>query len=245
MTSRTEALPTSLSLAPFQQITESWLSIQTRLSSVIRWDKYIEGDGGVRIQNSCQHSLSISLLGIQMMTQISPYAIFDRNLVLSALIIHDFGEGEMGRDTVFIDKSGVGDLEEYSAFLKVFSKLPPDQFYFFHRAFLLQFALDVPKIFPHDAKEIMKELARNERVEALVFRAVEIWDYLLYAFEQYTERGNVRILVQTLRHQIRRLDYLARSLPGFRKEIWKKEIRDWCVRFVDSYEGQFIEAKGE
>ena len=81
--------------------------------------------------------------------------------------------------------------------------------------------------------------------EALVFEAVERFDYVLYALEQYLERGNEKILVQVLRNRVPRLDRLASCLNDFGKLIWTEKISDWARDFIKAREGQWIEQKGE
>lgn len=221
-----------------------WLSIQTKLKKVIRWEKYIGKDNGIRIQNSGEHSLSLALLGIQVLGELSPYVALDEGFVLSALVVHDFGEGEIGKDTLYANKSPSRDVEEYLAFRESFESNSNGQFHLFHRAFLLQFASDSPStIFPDDAQVIMKDLMTKYPMEVLAFRAIEIWDYLYFAFEQYARRGNSTILVQTLRHQFERLDDLAENLPGFREQIWTRDIRGWCENFLETHKDQMIEKK--
>lgn len=241
MTNDSKTLPPVL-LKRWFPVLDPWLSIQTKLKNVIRWIKYIGKDNGIRIQNSGEHSLSLTLLGIQVLGELSPYVKLNEGLVLSALVVHDFGEGEIKKDTLYADKSPEGDLEEYLAFRQSFELNSGGQFHLFHRAFLLQFATDdPPTIFPDDARMIMEDLMIKYPMEVLAFRAIEIWDYLYFAFEQYSKRGNSMILVQTLRHQFDRLDDLAENLPGFRQQIWTKDIRDWCEDFLEVHEGQLIE----
>lgn len=78
-------------------------------------------------------------------------------------------------------------------------------------------------------------------MSAYAFEAIERWDYIMYALEQWTRHGNPTFLVKTLRNQMDRLDNLAGILPGFSIEVWTPEIRAWCTAFLAEYEGQFIE----
>jgi hypothetical protein len=91
----------------------------------------------------------------------------------------------------------------------------------------------------------MVELVARFPMETLAFEGIERWDYILYALEQYRERGNEKILVQTLRHQIKPLNVLARELPGFGDVIWTTDILSWAHQFLASHEGQWIEQKSE
>jgi hypothetical protein len=76
------------------------------------------------------------------------------------------------------------------------------------------------------------ELAETRAVEALVFNALEKWDYVLYALEQYEHLANAFILAEVLGRQMAELDESARLIPGFAQEIWTPEIRTWCVHFL-------------
>lgn len=224
-----------------------WLSGQIALPQVQRWSKYCgrSKGGGARRQNSLQHSYAIALLGKILYHKIRPYIVLDEGLLLTAFLIHDHGEGEILSDTHYIDKNEEGDLEEYNAFVKRYSALPEEIFGEFHRAFLLQFALKAPLNFPESACVLMAELAAQQRQECLVFDAVERWDYVLYALEQFHDRGNTRILVQVMRHQKEHLDRLAEELPGFGQEVWTDAIKGEFAHFLAWHNGEHIEQKGE
>ncbi len=224
---------------------DAWKAPQVGLPEVVRWKKYIDKDQGARLQNSLQHSHAITLLGAMMVGQLHPYVQLDSGLLMTALAVHDVGEGEIGKDTLYIDKSTAGDLDEYLAFQRRYEPLGESAFNVLHRAFLLQFALKNPESFPPRARALMCKLAVTNRLEALAFDAVERWDYVLYALEQYRERGNEKILVQTLRHQIGHLNRLSDDLPGFSQAICKKESSVWSAEFLGSHRGKWEERKGE
>ena len=215
----------------------AWKAPQVGLPKVIRWAQYV-ADGNVRRQNTLQHSLAITILGAIVIAQISAAsaAELDGELLLTALAIHDEGEGELGRDTLWKDKSTEGDLAEYLAFRKRHEMLGP-AWRSLHVAFLLQFCLKNPSEFPEDAREIMEDLATTHRYEALAFEALEKWDYLLYAFEQYLERGNEKILAEVLRNHVPGFDRLATELPGF-TAIWTPELSAWASSFLKQHEGR-------
>jgi len=158
--------------------------------------------------------------------------------------MHDVGEGILGKDTPYIDKSVDRDLEEYLAFRRCYEVLDPVVFDRLHRAFLLQFAQKNPGTFPEDARRIMAEIVKKFPMETFAFDAIERWDYVLYALEQYHERGNEKILVQVLRNQVKHLNILANELPGFGDEIWTWELASWANVFLKAHEGKWIEQKG-
>lgn len=225
---------------------EAWKTPQVGLDEVPRWKKYIDKGEGVRRQNSLQHSLSITILVAIMRARLRIYLPFlDWLLVTTAVAIHDVGEGIIKKDTHYIDKTLEGDLAEYLAFRRHYEPLGNGVFSPLHRAFLLQFARKNPEIFPDDARQIMGDLAREHLMEAFMFDAIERWDYLLYAFEQYHERGNKKILVQVLRNNIAAIQDISRNLEGFSTEIWTPELDLWTKNFLRAHEGMWIEQKGE
>lgn len=219
---------------------------QVGWDEVVRWKKYVNKGEGVREQNSLQHSLSITILGWTVMAQLRSYNPFiERGLVMAGLAIHDVPEFILRRDVLHIDKTVEKDLQEYLAFRQCYEPLGSTMFDPLHRAYLLQFARKNPEIFPADGRRIMADIRGHSLVEALMFEAVEQWDYVLYALEQYRERGNEKILVQTLRNQIASIGELKKLLPGFREEIWTDDFSLWVNEFLKAHEGQWIEQKGE
>ena len=215
-------------------ILDVWRSGQIGLSQVPRWGKYVERDQGARPQNSLQHPYALVLLGKILLERLRRHVELDGELVMTALLVHDHGEGEIGHDTLYIDKTVGGDVQEYLAFVRRYRQLDYDVFEVFRRAFLLQFVLKRPEAFPFEAREIMRVLRRDRYKEALAFEAIEYWDYVLYALEQYCERSNARILVQVLRNIAPHLDRLAGQLPGFWARIrWsgrRKKIHNMAGR---------------
>lgn len=224
-----------------------WTSCQVGLPQVTRWSKYYQENGQIRArkQDSLQHSHSIDILGHIFCHKIRGYISLDEILLLKALAIHDHGEGILLFDTHYVDKSEDGDLQEYNAFVSSYHVFSEELFEEFHRAFLLQFALKNPASFPLEARVIMVELARTNKLECLAFNAIERWDYVLYALEQFLFYGNVKILVQVLRHQMSHLDRLAKDLTGFGEQIWTSSVCSWFSEFLARYDGLWIEQKGE
>lgn len=223
-----------------------WQSPQTKLPQVTRWSKYIKDEQGAREQNSLQHSHSITILGALVAPQMRSYgAQINLGLLLSALALHDVGEGELGADTLYIDKHVQGDVAEYEAFLAWCQPLGQRELLTLERAFLLQFALKNPPEFNAHARKVMSLLAEEEPETAHAFNAIERYDYVLYAFEQYRTRGNEKILVQTLRHQMPHLDRLAGTVPGVREVIWDHDLRKWVGEFLAVHANKWVEQKGE
>lgn len=236
-------------IANWTALLDVWRSGQVGLPTVPRWSKYDKPDdphGGVRSQNSLQHSYSIILLGRLVLEALRAERVYlDGELLLTTLHLHDHGEGELGQDTLYIDKTDDQDLREYLAFVKRFEKLPPSTFTSLEIAFLLQFAAKNPAVFPDHARTVMRTIVGAYAGEMLAFDFVERLDYVLYALEQFRDRGNRRILVQVLRHQLPKLERLAEQLPAIRKTLWTPETHDTCLAFLAEHEGQWIEHTGE
>jgi len=229
-----------------------WKSGQILLPKVTRWKKYTKDedtDGGGIVQNTLEHSYSLALLGEILLLSLGKYEPnYDHKLFLTACLLHDHGEGELERDVLYIDKEPDGHVNEYIAFKQRFSTLKTEVYESLEQAFLLQFArLEKAEIarFPKQAQEQIEYLQTNKQKEALAFEALERWDYVLYALEQYKERRNEKILVQVLRNQIPELNKLASLMPGFEEEVWTKKARDWFEQFVEERNGKWIEQKGE
>ncbi len=227
------------------QLIDAWKSPQVKLPEVVRWKKYIDKDEGTRPQNTLQHSHSIVLLGSIVLEKLRPYVDIDGRFVLTALNVHDIGEGEVGMDTLYFDKNVSADLQEYVGFRKLYEILGQPVFDYLNKAFLLQFALKNPPEFPEDARKVMDVLSKENKLECLIFEALERFDYILYAMEQYLEKGNRKIAVQTLRNQIPHLDRLSGEIPGFRETVWTNEISEWCKNFIEFNKDIPIEQKGE
>jgi hypothetical protein len=222
-----------------------WKVPQVELALALRWKKYAREAPGIRAQNSLEHTVGIIILGGIVMEQIDPTRFLDRELVIAALALHDVPEYRGGGDVHYIDKTAKKDLREYIALRGIYEPMGPPVFPMFHRAYLLQFALRDPPEFPNDAHAIMESIARNFSHEALTFDVIERWDYVLYALEQYHERGNGKILTQVLRNQVSHLDDLAKKLHGFGDAIWTPELSSWAHGFLKEHEGLWLEKKGE
>lgn len=204
-------------------VSDLWLTTQTIFHGVYRWGKYKET--GIRLQDDLQHSYSGSILAKIFMLKIDSYNPgLDKDLVVTAFLIHDHGEGELKRDICWDFKESSDDIDEYYAFTKRYNQLGEEIFAVLERAYLLQYALKERLDFPQRSQVILRDLAKNNYYEALAFSAIEIWDYLLYALEQNQTRANPIILFDVLKNQLPRMNALAEKLPGLKQEIWTEEI---------------------
>lgn len=202
-----------------------WKSGQTGLATVPRWAPF-QLLQGTRPQSTLQHSYALTVLTMIFLEHLRPHTNLDELLLMYAVMVHDHGEGELGRDVLIPDKSHEKDLEEYQAFVKRYKDLR--NFKVFHDAFLLQFCLSPPPIFPKRARAAMARMAVRHRSTALAFRGLELFDYVLYAAEQFDTLGNRDILAHVLGNTHEHLDRVARELPGFGDVFWTRSFAEWC-----------------
>ncbi len=210
---------------------------QRLLPLVIRWSKYLNNpDKPIREQNTLQHTFGLSLLGtIFSIRMLSHHPGFDRGLFLTSLLVHDMGEGELGRDVLFHNKKPEDDVREYQAFMKLIADIPTDDRDYLQRAFLLQYAKASNPEFPKQDAAALRELWEENRREVQAFRAIEYWDYIMFCVEQWTELGNHSLLSELLTNHKPALDQLAHDLPGFGAEFWTPEVQAWAVRFMEDH----------
>lgn len=205
-------------------ISETLQGAQTILTGVYRWSKY--ADTGIRRQDDLQHSYSITLLAsifINMLNWYNP--LVDQALVLNAFLVHDYGEGLLDRGICLTDKVKNDDLDEYNAFVGKCSALDKKAFEQLHKAYLLQYAIEERPDFPSEGQEIINSLRATRMIEILIFRAVETWEYILYALEQHNN-GHQTILAEVMGNAKQRLVFLSDNLPGFKEVIWTREIAE-------------------
>jgi hypothetical protein len=204
-------------------VSDVWLTAQTIFPGIYRWKKYKKC--GIRPQDDLQHSYSVSVLAKIFVEMIGPYNPgLDKELIISAFLVHDHGEGELKRDNCFDFKKSNDDVAEYLAFVKRYQQLGPKIFPNIKRAYLLQHALNERPDFPMEAQVILKDLRKNNFREVLSFRAIEIWDYLLYPLEQNKNQSRPKILIEVARNQTLRMEELAKHLPGFKEQIWTEKV---------------------
>lgn len=213
-------------------VIEVMQSAEEKLPKVRRWGAYFE-KGRCREQNSLQHSYSITWLVDFVLDYIGPILpTLDRDLLLKCAMVHDHGEGEIGYDTLDHQKNSRTELEEYEAFVDRYSVLPVNAFEARQRAFLLQFCLqkDISH-FPAYVQNLITDLKNSRLMEARLFRAIECFDYVLYALAQFDQQQNKFLLVGVLYGQKDFLRIAAQTIPGFRV-FWSEEIHAWAEKFI-------------
>ena len=144
----------------FVPILDAWKSPQLGLPKVIGWKKYIIKEEGARPQNSLQHSHALAVLGAIVIAKLAKFTELDSGLLMTAFTVHDIGEGEIGYDTLYLDKTEDGNVSEYRAFKKRYRRLGGAGFEALEKAFLLQFALKENDGLPEKAKKIIRELPK-------------------------------------------------------------------------------------
>lgn len=215
----------------YQSLEKSWpgvadivLTTQVILQKVWRWEKY----KNIRRQNDLQHSYSITILAKIVIEKLDKYFsafFFDKDLILTSFLVHDHGEGELKRDIQYGKKVKTDDLDEYLIFVERYKQLDKNVFLSFHYAYLLQYCIEGRNNFPDEAQKIMSCLKESRYLEALIFEAVEIFEYILFALEQDKKGKNKEILKEVSKNQLPRMERLLNELPGFKEEIWTDEVQ--------------------
>ncbi len=240
----TAALPQQLSV-----LLNIWTDGQINMQKVTRWGIFQGKENfPIREQNDLQHLHGISMLARVLARGIKQYSKaenFDALLLLSAVLIHEEGEGLIHHDTCFPMKSEAKDLEEWSAFSASITGLPEDLQYLEQEAFLLQFAMKDYQSFPDNAQRIMANLRANKSHECHAFACLECFDYLLYVLEQKMQFDNDLIFIQVVRGQFAEMDRLSTCFPYFRNLFWTKETRLWFAEELRQKENRFPGKQGD
>lgn len=226
---------------PFQSLEGCWRDVQSEMQKVTRWDSVRKDWPNLRLQNDLQHTYGMEGLTIRLLCQLRekfPELKLDETLVLTSVHVHDQGEMRLQSDIPYSLKTDERDLEEYLAYEKHLICETPATAKFLRRAFLLQFALKNPKCFPDDARELMKDLAANNKNEAHVFDCIERIDYMLFANESW-DKDIPYVLVRVLRNQFEKFEELAGKFPPFKELLWEQE-KPRCLAILKAYEEQFL-----
>ena len=208
-----------------------WLSSQTDLNEVIRWEKSLANNPGMRRQSTMAHVVSVSLVVSIALIILKKYnSKLDDALVQRAYTLHDLPEGfsQKKSDTSAVDKTTNDDLEEYFLFEKNFSHLPREIYFELKKAYLLQYAEENSKIFPEEARVIMDYLSSERRCEVLIFGALQCWEYFFYAFEVKETCSNRELFFSVLKYNIPKLKKYSQLIRGFREEIFTENFEKYA-----------------
>jgi hypothetical protein len=227
---RTLEADMSLAIGPSFHL---WLSLQSGQEQITRFSGYIEKFGErMRHQNGHEHRCSVCSLFTYYMIRIRPHCILDELLLTRCINHHDEPEGILKIDVLAPKKTDLDDLREYEVFEKMYRPLGDDVWMELQKAFLLQFCLTNPKCFPPDARDVMSNLAKHCRHEALFFDGVQRLDYLYYAYECY-RRGLHSILQEVAYGQLKKIELVAAELPGFSEAVWTREVAGFFYYFAN------------
>lgn len=220
-----------------------WLSAQKDLSKVIRWKPRLN-DGiakkGMRRQNVLQHTQSFSCFAGTVLIEINEYFIKEKGEQLDLLLLerafkwHDHAEGLKHRDIIGPLKKDQDDVDEYLAFMEHVDKLAPVVKKEYQYAFLLQFALDGNKLFPEEAQEIVDELKETRYFEAMLFKALEKFEYIFYPIEM--RKKHKYLLTWLLRGILPRMQNCAKEIPGFREVVFTVLLEEQITDYLKAHE---------
>lgn len=232
--------PGIFSMLPF------WETCQSPLSKVIRWAPFLRKNGALRTQSTLEHVHAFSVLSSVVITKLVEKGVkLDHPLFILAILVHDHGEGLLGRDIPVPQKSAEKDKDEYVAFTELLLKCDCDLSLFkkLKQAFLLQFAEECPQCFPLEARILMEELRKKRYFEVMLFKVLERVDYLFYACESYRHKEDDVILAEVFRNVKTELDKICTIYPVISTIVWTEEIQNWFQSFSDAHQNVSYEAK--
>ncbi len=211
-----------------------WLKLQKGQEKILRFAKHRkEFREQIRAQNGHEHCVSVNHLATETMIRMRRYgALLDELILTRAWELHDKSEGILGYEVIAPNKKDEDDLREYLAFERVYKKLGKRVWPEYQRCFLLQFALKNPSCFPQEARDVMADLARRYRNEALFFQGVQYVDYLFYAYECFREYGICEVIEDITRNSFVHIDAISSELIGFDKVLWTPRRRKYFAQFL-------------
>jgi len=221
--------------ALFLNLFDSWYGPQIKLSLVYRWGDYTDKNPKLRKQTVLQHEHSVTRLVqkilVLLLMKLPQLNVF---LLLYAFSNHDEPEGYLKRkrDKSVRKKKEEDELKEYFLFKKINKNLPKEIYVFEEYAYLLQYATKDFSFFPSEAKTILRKLRKSNLLEAKIFRFLEYWEYIFYAYESYKMHGDKLILTQVLRREIPKLQSFVFKIPELR-EVFPKIDEEWFLSFIN------------
>jgi len=217
-----------------------WKSAQTDLVKVERWTPYLKdgiGKKDMRRQSTLQHTHSFSLFAGTAAKMMAPYLFqqsyghqLDLLLLEYAFKWHDHAEGLKGRDIITPNKRDEDDVVEYIIFMKHIKKLPKVIREEYKLSFLLQFALNDNKLFDPEAQDVIDFILLNLHDEAVVFSALEKFEYLFYPIEM--QKKHKYLLTWVIRRQISSYQKFAKILPGFREILFTESLEEQLLDYL-------------
>lgn len=220
-------------LFPFLSV---WTMLQRSMSAVFRWGKYRKVFPTARLQSNTEHTLAFMATATTLIPRLKHfYPRLDGELLLTAILWHDSGEGVLKQDIAYADKSSLQDVREYLAFDHSISDLSPTEVYCLRRAFLLQQVEKSWEGFPPEAVVILNDLRATRRMESRIFRGLEYADYIFFTMEQAEALRDPTMLIWTLRNCATKLDEVSENCYGLRQLVWTQEHSRWAAELLVEY----------
>jgi len=222
---------------PLHSYERVWKMLQKGHEKVIRWEEYWKNNPNLLRQTNLHHVGSLMPTAHFVVAHLrAENPTMDVELILDTALCHEHGEGIIGKDALYHNKTDAGDLEETLAF----RRFNVGDSYYRNRmmkAFLLQYATKKENGFGGHDKIVteLQVLREKNSFEAAVFNAIEKLDYFWYAKMGYEECADVVILTHTLRNQFERLEYYSSNIRGFDR-FWDEETSKTASSFLEKYQ---------
>ena len=215
-----------LSILSFMAFKQIWNNAQSPMSEIVRWSNF--PDYG---QTLVEHSNSVPLVGLWVMSHFSTETEINQMLVLTALMVHDHGEPLANGDSVYEEKKPTDDLYEWTAFRDIVSDQSLQPFsVVIEEAFLLQFCRNSEiDLFNESTKRRIQGLQEEYPLEAAVFEFVERIDYFLSASagrEAGIRNQEEEMMEHTFKNQAHKLDALVEEFPIL-GSVWTPGLKSW------------------
>lgn len=222
---------------PLHAFESVWHILQDGNSKVTRWEEYWDNNPNLFHQTNLHHMVSVQRLIHYFLGHISSqeHPTLNKEILLDGFMDHEDGEAVLQKDTLYHLKTSAGHLKELRAFNR---RLVGDTHYKdrLRRAFLLQFAEDKKNNFPDEPsyQYLLDEVRKKYPIEAMIFSAIERWDYFLYAHWMYREHRDVVLMYHVLYNQKAHLDRYLRDIKGF-EMFWSPEHSSVATAFLEHY----------
>lgn len=208
-----------------------WAS-QFRMPRVLRWKRYRKLFKALPHQDLGQHYASIMLVAIEEVDRVrrATSREFDSALVLKATAYHEYGEVILGEDVDATGKTHDHDVEEVHAVLEALADVPEPRRTEILEYFLLQFVrLDSYEHFGEAARSVLESM-RHLRFESVLFRMIEIKDYLMTAIECRLGDGHGEIICnEVLPGNMGEIQTYISEFPEL-GVLWTQEFLEYVTR---------------
>ena len=212
---------------------EIWSMFQTTLVTVFRWND-LPLECKKRDQTTLQHTVGIMYMGDSIVTKLNRETTLDLKeiLIMRALMFHDFPEGLRQKDVAANKKTPMDDLNEYMAFCFSMVGMSRASFKVKEYAYLLQFAHNIPDIFPERAKNIMLHQIKHHRAEVYVFAFLEKYDYVMFALEVFRNTDDNSLLAYVLSQTSGFINDMVKEVPEL-SLIWSPGFKARCQKVLE------------